>query len=60
MGKKYKEYTTKDTLIPGITPDWHKTTVTDRETGERGEGVDYDKGKAIEKAYQDLREKQGH
>lgn len=60
MDKKYKEHTTKETLLPGITSDWHKTTVIDRQTGEKGVGRDYDKSKSIEKAYKDLREKRGH
>ena len=56
MGRK-RETTSKESLITGITPSWHKTTVRDLDTGKTGVGRDYNKGKSISKAYKDLREK---
>lgn len=50
-----KEYHTKEGFP---WQQWEKAVVVDKD-GNRGEGVDDDKGKATEKAYQDLREKKG-
>ncbi|MCD6562548.1 MAG: hypothetical protein J7K23_01375 [Thermoproteales archaeon] len=55
MGKRYSEHTEKK----GLFDDYYETHVTDRETGKRGKGVDRDKGKSIDKAWKDLRERQG-
>ncbi len=55
--KRYKESTHYEPRI--IFPSTHTTTVKDRETGKTGKGESVDKNKSIERAYKDLREKQG-
>jgi len=60
MGKRYIEQTKKESPhLLGLGPDAYHTTVTDTKTGERGEGWSRDKGESIDRAWKDLREKQG-
>jgi hypothetical protein len=64
MAKRYSERTTRESpLSPldlGLLPQAHHTTVTDLKTGKRGEGWSWnDPQEAREKAWKDLRERQG-
>jgi len=66
MGKRYSETTKEKSALPGglgyalgINDKYHEAEVKDKETGQTGRGIDTNKGKSIDKAYKELREKQG-
>ena len=59
---RYRESHSKsiESWIPGFRDcAYHKATVEDTETGEKGKGVGKAQGEATRNAYRDLREKQG-
>lgn len=65
MGKRYSERHTKESpawpFDLGLGPTAHHVVVKDLKTGVVGEGWDWDSEKeAREKAWRDLREKQGN
>lgn len=60
MSKRYSESTRREGIWWGLGPSAWRTTVRDLETGEQGDGYDWDSPReSRERAWKDLREKQG-